>query len=80
LPTFSREDAENLVRRAAEAYRLEQNPENREALRKAVWSLQETDAPLSEWRGASPSHRFMLSLLPEELRWPDPLWGETLFH
>jgi len=80
LPTCSREDAENQVRQAAEVYKLEQSEANRNLLGEAVWSLRQFDPPIQEWNGWAPSHRFMLSLMPDELKWPDPLCGETLFR
>jgi len=51
LPKFSREDAENQLRQAAEAYKLDQSEENREVLREAVWNLQQFDPPIEEWKG-----------------------------
>jgi hypothetical protein len=76
--SHSKQDAENLVREAAAKYIQAQTPNNQTALREAVWVLGEFNPPQEEWVGFAPSHRFMLSLMPEHLRWPDPLCGDTL--
>jgi hypothetical protein len=78
-PEFSQQDAENLVREAAANYIREQSKENKEALHDAVWKLGDFDPPIEEWVGWAPSHRFMLDLMPEHLKWPDPLWGDSMF-
>ena len=67
------------MKQAATSYVREQSQANRKTLLEAVWALREFDPPSEEWVGWSPSHRFMLSLMPEHLQWPDPLWGDILF-
>jgi hypothetical protein len=76
---FSQQDAENLVREAAARYVTEQSKENKAALHDAIWKLGDFDPPQEEWVGWAPSHRFMLDLMPDRLKWPDPLWGDSMF-
>jgi hypothetical protein len=75
----SKADAEELVRKAALAYKEKQSEENRGILRVAVSKLGEWDPPIEEWKPIAPSHLFMLELLPNHLRWPDPFWGDSMF-
>jgi len=69
-------DAE--LQQAALAYIAEQSAENRRALSKAVSHLQEL-IPWPEEEKVCPAHQRMLELMPEHLRWPDPIWGDSIF-
>ena len=69
-------DAE--LQKAVLACIAEQSEENRQALDKAVDHLQEL-IPWPDGEKVCPAHQRMLDLMPVHLRWPDPIWGDTLF-
>lgn len=70
--------ADEELQKAALAYIAEQSEENRRALRKAVSHLQEL-IPWPEAEKMSPARQRMVELMPEHLRWPDPISGDTLY-
>ena len=71
-------EADAELQTAVLAYAHAQTSKNRRALSNATYRLQET-TPWPKTEKMAPSHRRMLDLMPEHLRWPDPIWGDTLF-
>lgn len=71
--------AEKELQKAVLAYSAEQTSANRQTLWTAVNRLQELLPWPQGTTGVSPAHKRMLELLPERLRWPDPIWGDSLF-
>jgi hypothetical protein len=75
-PESLQADAE--LQKAVLAYIAKQREDNSLALRKAVSHLQEL-IPWPDGEKVCPAHQRMLDLMPEDLQWPDPIWGDSLF-
>ncbi len=75
---MTEEQAKDFARAAAAEYVKVQNDRTRDRLWDALRALGEFDPPVETWEGSSPSRRFILSLLPRHLLWPDPLLGDSI--
>jgi hypothetical protein len=70
--------ADLALQEAVKAYSADQNEMTRRTLRKATNYLQRFLPEPPEGK-VYPSHLRMLELMPEHLRYPDPIWGDALF-
>jgi hypothetical protein len=75
---MTEEQAKDFARAAAAEYVKVQNDQTKDRLWDAFRALGEFDPPVETWEGSSPSRRFILSLLPKHLLWPDPLLGDSI--
>jgi hypothetical protein len=71
--------ADAKLQEAVLAYSREPEPRNRSKVREAVRALNEI-LPWPDHQEQSPGRLRMFALMPADLHWPDPMWGETLFH
>jgi hypothetical protein len=75
---MTEEQAKDFGRAVAAEYVKIQNDQTKDRLWDALRALGEFDPPVETWEGSSPSRRFILSLLPKHLLWPDPFLGDSL--
>jgi hypothetical protein len=75
---MTEEQAKNFARAAVAEYVKVQNDQTKNRLWDALHALGEFDPPVETWQGSSPARRFILSLLPKHLLWPDPFLGDSI--
>ena len=75
---MTEEQATDFARAAAAEYVKVQNDQTKHRLWDALHALGEFDPPVEMWEGSAPSRRFIPSLLPKHLLWPDPFLGDSI--
>lgn len=63
---------------AVQNYSADQSEANRQAVETATSYLHDL-LGWPETEKMAPAHRRRIELTPEHLRWPDAIWGDTIF-